>query len=50
MIGNPRLKELGFVEESEGHNAILSGFQGQRHWTDSYAKRRFHGSNSLLFI
>lgn len=34
MIGNPRLKELGFGEESFGHNAIISGFQGQRHWTD----------------
>ena len=34
MIGNPRLKELGFGEESLGHNAIISGFQGQRHWTD----------------
>ena len=34
MVGNPRLAELGFVEESEGHNAIAGGFQGQRHWTD----------------
>ena len=34
MIGNPRLKELGFGEEAQGHNAIISGFQGQRHWTD----------------
>ena len=34
MIGNPRLAELGFTEESEGHNAIAGGFQGQRHWTD----------------
>ncbi len=34
MIGNPKLKELGFGEESLGHNAILSGFQGQRQWTD----------------
>lgn len=34
MIGNPRLKELGYAEEAEGHNAIASGFQGQRHWTD----------------
>ncbi|HLP15865.1 MAG TPA: L-fucose isomerase [Bacteroidota bacterium] len=34
MVGNPKLAELGFVEESLGHNAILSGFQGQRHWTD----------------
>ena len=34
MVGNPRLKKLGFGEESLGHNAILSGFQGQRQWTD----------------
>ena len=34
MVGNPRLAELGFGEEAMGHNAILGGFQGQRHWTD----------------
>ncbi len=34
MVGNPRLKKLGFGEESLGHNAILSGFQGQRQWSD----------------
>lgn len=34
MVGNPRLKELGFGEEANGHNAILAGFQGQRQWTD----------------
>ena len=34
MIGNPRLAELGFVEESCGHNAIVAGVQGQRQWTD----------------
>jgi L-fucose isomerase len=34
MIGNKRLKELGFGEESFGHNAVVAGFQGQRHWTD----------------
>jgi len=34
MNGNPRLAELGFAEEAQGHNAILSGFQGQRQWTD----------------
>ena len=30
MIGNPKLAEMGFVEESCGHNAIAAGFQGQR--------------------
>lgn len=34
MVGNPRLAELGYVEESMGHNAIAGGFQGQRQWTD----------------
>lgn len=34
MIGNPKLAELGYIEESEGSNAIVSGFQGQRQWTD----------------
>jgi L-fucose isomerase len=34
MVGNPNLKKLGFGEEALGHNAILSGFQGQRQWTD----------------
>jgi L-fucose/D-arabinose isomerase len=34
MVGNPKLKKLGFGEESHGHNAILAGFQGQRQWTD----------------
>ena len=34
MVGNPRLSELGFGEEALGHNAIASGFQGQRQWTD----------------
>ncbi|MGL6119276.1 MAG: L-fucose isomerase [Fusobacteriaceae bacterium] len=34
MVGNKNLVNLGFAEEAEGHNAIASGFQGQRHWTD----------------
>ncbi|QOS79295.1 L-fucose isomerase [Paenibacillus sp. JNUCC31] len=34
MSGNPKLAELGFTEESMGHHAIVSGFQGQRQWTD----------------
>lgn len=36
MIGNPKLKALGFKEEALGHNAIAAGFQGQRQWTDFY--------------
>lgn len=34
MVGNPALRDLGFGEEALGHNALLAGFQGQRHWTD----------------
>ena len=34
MKGNPKLRELGFLEEALGHNAIAAGFQGQRQWTD----------------
>jgi len=34
MLGNPRLAEHGFIEESNGRNAIFGGFQGQRQWTD----------------
>ncbi len=34
MVGNPKLAEMGFGEEALGHNAIASGFQGQRQWTD----------------
>jgi len=41
MVGNPRLAELGFVEESNGHNAIAGGFQGQRQWTDNYPNGDF---------
>ncbi|MCA1596853.1 MAG: L-fucose isomerase [Chloroflexi bacterium] len=41
MIGNPRLAELGFKEEAEGHNALASGFQGQRQWTDHFPNGDF---------
>lgn len=41
MIGNPRLAELGFEEEAVGHNAILSGFQGQRQWNDHFPNGDF---------
>jgi L-fucose isomerase len=34
MVGNTELEKIGFGEEALGHNAILSGFQGQRQWTD----------------
>ncbi len=34
MVGNPKLKDIGFGEEALGRNAIMSGFQGQRMWTD----------------
>lgn len=41
MVGNPRLADLDFGEEALGHNAILSGFQGQRHWTDHFPNGDF---------
>jgi len=41
MIGNPRLEQLGYGEEALGHNAIVAGFQGQRHWTDHFPNGDF---------
>jgi L-fucose isomerase len=41
MIGNPVLKEIGYGEEANGHNAILAGFQGQRQWTDYFPNGDF---------
>jgi len=41
MVGNPKLKELGFWEEALGHNAIAAGFQGQRQWTDHFPNGDF---------
>ncbi|MDD4141933.1 MAG: L-fucose isomerase [Bacteroidales bacterium] len=41
MAGNPKLRELGFLEEALGHNAILAGFQGQRQWTDHFPNADF---------
>jgi L-fucose isomerase len=34
MVGNNELEKMGYEEEAMGHNAIASGFQGQRQWTD----------------
>jgi len=41
MVGNARLDEAGFGEEAQGRNAILGGFQGQRHWTDHFPNGDF---------
>ncbi len=41
MVGNPRLAEIDWGEEALGHNAILGGFQGQRHWTDHFPNGDF---------
>ncbi|MBK7179305.1 MAG: L-fucose isomerase [Chloroflexi bacterium] len=41
MVGNPRLAELGYAEEANGHNALTGGFQGQRQWTDYYPNGDF---------
>ncbi|MBV7391235.1 L-fucose isomerase [Enterococcus alishanensis] len=34
LFGNPKLAQLGWLEEAKGRNAISGGFQGQRQWTD----------------
>jgi L-fucose isomerase len=41
MIGNAKLDKMGYKEEARGHNAILSGFQGQRNWTDCFPNGDF---------
>jgi L-fucose isomerase len=41
MVGNERLAKLDWGEEALGHNAILGGFQGQRHWTDHFPNGDF---------
>ncbi len=41
MIGNPKLKALGYAEEALGRNAISGGFQGQRQWTDYFPNGDF---------
>lgn len=41
MVGNDKLAELGYKEEARGHDAIASGFQGQRAWTDSFPNGDF---------
>jgi L-fucose isomerase len=41
MIGNPKLKALGYAEEALGRNAISGGFQGQRQWTDHFPNGDF---------
>lgn len=41
MIGNPKLNEIEYEEEALGHNAIASGFQGQRQWTDYFPNGDF---------
>ncbi len=41
MIGNEKLKEIGWEEEAMGRNAIAAGFQGQRQWTDHWPNGDF---------
>lgn len=41
MVGNPKLAEMGFKEQANGHNAIAGGFQGQRQWTDHFPNGDF---------
>lgn len=41
MVGNPRLREMGYGEQAEGHGALAAGFQGQRQWTDYFPNGDF---------
>lgn len=41
MVGNPKLDDIDYGEEALGHNAIASGFQGQRQWTDHFPNGDF---------
>ena len=41
MVGNPKLAEMGLGEQAQGHQAIASGFQGQRQWTDHFPNGDF---------
>ena len=41
MVGNPKLNDIGYGEEALGRNAIASGFQGQRAWTDYFPNGDF---------
>lgn len=41
MVGNEKLRSIGYEEEAEGHNAIVGGFQGQRQWTDHFPNGDF---------
>ena len=41
MVGNPKLIEMGLKEQGQGHQAIASGFQGQRQWTDHFPNGDF---------
>ncbi len=41
MVGNPKLSEMGLQEQAHGHEAIASGFQGQRQWTDHFPNGDF---------
>lgn len=46
MCGSAKLKEMGYLEEALGHNAIAAGVQGQRQWTDY--KPNFDFPESML--
>ena len=41
MVGSGELRRKGLAEEALGHNAILAGFQGQRHWNDHFPNGDF---------
>ena len=41
MQGSEVITKDGFVEEGQGRNALIAGFQGQRQWTDHYPNGDF---------
>ncbi|RKL66262.1 L-fucose isomerase [Salipaludibacillus neizhouensis] len=41
MVGNPKLKDIDYEEESLGRNALIAGFQGQRQWNDYFPNGDF---------
>jgi L-fucose isomerase len=50
MVGNPKLAEMGYGEQAQGHEAIAAGFQGQRQWTDHFPEWRFPRSHPEHFL
>lgn len=41
MVGNPKLADIGYGEQAQGHYGLAAGFQGQRQWTDHFPNGDF---------